>query len=146
MSISWNRKPCLEPMLRYERGDTSAAAPALPELRRKEAPPIEEGLPVPRELVTPPELLASRWKPQSFRAVCEGVDTKPSQPAVSGWLGAPRVAAVSLHGRCRYPIGIPGKPGFSFCGAASHSCSPYCRAHNTLMHCKTAPLQILDAE
>src|ERR1019366_6862562 len=94
---AWNRKPVLEPMQRYERGDTSAATARIAELRKEELKgdtkasqqraymrSYRNSLPVPRELITPPEVLASHWKPAMFHAVCEGVDAKPTQPAASG--------------------------------------------------------------
>src|ERR1035437_3419956 len=76
--ISWNRK-LREPIPHYEKNDTSAAGARIADLRIKESPPV------PRELVTPIDALASRWKPPVFHAVCEGVDARPTQPAIAGW-------------------------------------------------------------
>src|ERR1017187_1128290 len=94
---AWNRKPVLEPMQRYDRGDTSAATARIAELRKEELKgdtkaaqqrafmrSYRNSLPVPRELITSPEALASRWKPAAFRAACEGIDAAPTQPAASG--------------------------------------------------------------
>ena len=128
--ISWNRKPVLEPMQLYEWNDTSAATARIAELRRIEA------LPVPRELITPPEVMASRWKPPTFRAVCEGLDAKPSQPAASGWSPKEERFLASLRGGCCYPIG----EGFNYCGADRYGASPYCITHHVLTHQITGPI------
>ena len=128
--ISWNRKPILEPKPNYEKNDTSAASERIAELRRKEA------LPVPRELITSPEELESRWKPPMARAVCEGLDAKPSQPAVRGWQPKWQRPMASLNGPCCYPIGSQG----AYCGAERQSGSSYCAAHHALTHQITGPI------
>ena len=153
---AWNRKPVLEPMQRYERGDTSAATARIAELRKEELKgdtkaaqqraymrSYRNSLPVPSELITPPEVLASHWKPAMFHAVCEGVDAKPIQPAASGWHSRQqRLEAPFRSSRCCYPIGDPGHPDFRHCGVIRHGVGPYCATHHALTHLKTAPLRI----
>jgi hypothetical protein len=143
MALSWNRKPILAPKPRYKKNDTSAAGARIAELRLKEALRARamDPIPVPREFIIPPEELGSRWKPPMFRAVCEGVDSIPSQPAVSGWkskrqrIDAPSIRMGCLMG-CLYPTVIPGQVELDFCGDARQDGSSYCAAHHALTHLK----------
>ncbi|MEZ5648225.1 MAG: GcrA family cell cycle regulator [Alphaproteobacteria bacterium] len=41
----------------------------------------------------------------------------------------PPVVMTLQENGCRWPIGIPGQPGFMFCGTEAAEGRPYCAAH-----------------
>ena len=63
-------------------------------------------------------------KPVASRAEAARVTKTEASPALP-----PPVTRVGPSGRCMWPLGDPGRPGFRFCGDDSVAGKPYCRDH-----------------
>ena len=114
------------------KGDTSAALLRLAIIRAKE----RLALKVSSDLVASPDDVVARWKPVEFRAVSSDVGAPPSRPAAAGIRPKERAVA-NLHSSlgCRYPIGVPGEPGFRFCRAPRRDIvTSYCECHHKLCY------------
>jgi len=128
-----------------QHGDTTRASERIAEIRETE----RLALKVPRQLISPIEE-HSAWSKPRFRALVDGFEVRPFQPALPGprpngrlpiaalveakdrdvWslaISPAALAVVSLCG-CRWPIGEPNAEDFHFCNKkrAAHF---YCEDH-----------------
>ena len=137
------------PKPHYAKGDTTAATNRLAQLRLAESQKEKLGLKVARELITPLEEQAARFRPR-FQAAVESILARPFQPALPGerpnsrppaialiepndWRLAqmaisPAAAAVMAVCGCRWPVGEPEDAGFHFCNK-KRTAHFYCEAH-----------------
>lgn len=90
--------------------------------------------------IFPPRAVASRIAPHRRAAVAVNpIEVVPEGPGLIGDL-----VALSAH-VCRWPIGDPSAPDFSFCGRATAGEGPYCADHHRCAH-QTRALSPLDRD
>ena len=128
-----------------QHGDITRALARIAEIRET----ARLALKVPRQLISPFEE-HSAWSKPRFRAIVEGMDARPFQPAAPGtrpnarmpiaglieakdkgvWslaISPAALAVVALCG-CRWPIGEPNAEDFHFCNK-KRAARFYCEAH-----------------
>lgn len=82
------------------------------------------------------------FAPHPFSVVGAVTPPRPApQPRPAAPPPAPRPQVRLSNAACCWPLGEPGKPGFTFCGSRALAGKPYCEDHASLAYVRVKPKQ-----